>query len=523
MNQKKTTTSFTKWVTRVNLLSVFLAGTILAIITVILISVRLNADYREIATTTSVNVAHTLDCLSDEDYTYDEETNTLKKGDIEITDKAFQKSLEFNANVHHTIFWGDTRVLTDVKDLDGKSVVGSKLTDETITKAIAEDGIYTDNGVNIYGSKYTVCYYPIKNGEDIVGYVFTGVNQGESTKHLLSAILIAILTTTIVASGVGSFVIGKLRAKAKEFDEQLTTVSDIANEKRQVVTELGHETSDNMDQINVAVGQMAQAVTQQASHTEEVMATMGDFGNNLDGIINEVGKTSQITMDSQTLMDELETELIALEQASKENSNEIVNIGKQIEEDNQAVESISHIVKVINDIAFQITILSFNASVEAAHAGEAGMGFAVVADSIKDLSDKTQESVNEIAEIIDSITEKMAQTAESSENLMGKNENVIKALATTKDRLGSVTEAFAKIAQNVESVQNDSAYILVAKNQVLETMSSFAATSEENAAMAEEISSTSNIVIEATDGLLNEIESLRVITDTIDVVKKQFA
>ena len=514
--------SFIKWMINISLISIVSVGIFLSVVSAIFISVRTNTDYKEIAKATSINVTHTLDALSSEDYTYDEETGILKKGDIIITDEAFKLSQKDNANIHHTIFWGDTRVLTDVKDDKGNSVVGTKLTDSKIINTVSKEGLYTANNVKIYGSSYTVCYYPLKNGSTIVGYVFTGVNQEEATSVIVSNTIIMVVIAVALAAAIMFFVVRLVNQKSHVFEEKLSSVSATAMEQKNVVSMQGLETNKNMEQINEAISQMSTAVMQQASHTEEIMGTMETFGNNLDAIMNHVKDTSDITQSSTSLMDELNSELLSLEEATKANSDEIVNITKQIEEDNEAVESIGQIVKVINDIAFQITLLSFNASVEAARAGEAGRGFAVVAESIKDLSDKTQSSIEDIANIIEVINEKMRFTGEASKQLMKKNDEMVEALVATKDRLGSVTKAFDKITVNISTVEEESSSILVAKNQVVQTVSSLAAASHENAAMGEEISATTDKVIETTESLINQIENLAVITETIDSVKKDF-
>lgn len=514
--------SFTRWIMLTLLTSTVLIGFMLACNTGVFVQIRTNADYREIATTTSVNVAHTLESINDDNFVYDTNEGVLKKGDIIITDEAFKKSLAFNPNIYHTIFWKDTRVLTDVVDDKGNSVVGTKLTDDKIRSAIVRDGIYNANNVKIYGEKYTVCYYPLKNGNETVGYVFTGVKQAEASKHILIdsglTVVIAIIYTVVIM-----LIFAKLiKKKAIEFDDNLTKAAEVANEKKTSVTELGMQTNANMDQINVAINQMSQAVTSQASHTQEIMGTMEAFGNNIDGIMGQVSATSQITREGTVLMNELENELVSLEAASKANSDEIDNICNQIDDDVKAVTSIEKIVKVIDDISFQITILSFNASVEAARAGEAGRGFAVVAESIKELSDKTQISVNEISAIIKSVDDQMIQTGQASKELQVKNERLIEELAETKSRLSSVTEAFAQIAGNITRVQEESESIIVAKDQVVSTVSSLAASSEENAAMSEEIAATSNIVIDTTQNLIGEIKQLQTIIDTVEKVKKDF-
>lgn len=510
-----------KFMLLINLGSILIVGIVLTITNIVLVNERTNSDYKQIATSTSVSIACMLESLNDQDFVYENEV--LKKGDIEITDAAFLEAQEVDPNIKHTIFWGEEIVLSDLKDDSGKSVVHTTLTDKTILEELNTNGIYTANNESLYGSKYTVCYYPIKNGSTTVGYVFTGVNQDKANGLIFRDVIIANLITLILAIGMFIFDRRLVHRKSDCFNQELTMVSETTNDKRSSVTYLGNETNNNMEQINLAITQMSQAVTQQASHTEEIMGTMENFGDNLEVIMEHVNDTSDITSDSTKLIDELKDELAALESASKDNSLQIVNINKQIEEDNQAVEDIGQIVNVINDIAFQITILSFNASVEAARAGEAGKGFAVVADSIKELSDKTQSSVNDITKIIETVNEKMLSTGHASKELMDKNNKMVEQLVATKDGMNSVTDAFERIANNINEIHEESSSILVAKNQVVETVSSLAAASQENAAMSEEIASTSNIVINTTEELMSEINKLQLITEKIDQIKVDFS
>ena len=160
--EKTNNNSFIRWMVMVNMISIIIVGFYLAANTGVFLAIRTNADYRGTAIATSVNVAHVLESMSDDDFEYFPESGILKKGDIIITDEAFKKSLEYDENIHHTIFWGNTRIITDVKNNNGRTVVGTTLDDQKIINAINRDGIYTANNVPIYGSKYTVCYYPLK-------------------------------------------------------------------------------------------------------------------------------------------------------------------------------------------------------------------------------------------------------------------------------------------------------------------------------------------------------------------------
>jgi len=150
---KKQKKSFVQWMILACLTSIIIVGVYLAGNTAVFIAIRTSEDYREIATTSCVDFANMLDSVADGDFSYDEETGVFKKGETEITGAAFEKSQKFNENVHHTIFWGDTRIITDVKDDSGKSVVGTKLTDETIIDTVKtvlkKDGISSETSATM--------------------------------------------------------------------------------------------------------------------------------------------------------------------------------------------------------------------------------------------------------------------------------------------------------------------------------------------------------------------------------------
>lgn len=523
MGTKKAQLSFVKWVIQATLISVLVVGILMAIVCGAFVSSRTNADYIEMAETASTHIAAQLNVMSDGDYHYDQVTGKIYKGDIEITDEAFWAIHKENEEIHHTLFWGDTRILTDIADANGKTVVGSKLKDQTIINSIEKNGKYAANNVEIYGTKYSVCYTPIKNNGKTVGLVFVGVNQEEANGIIIKDILLAALLTIVMAGVVIAVITFRIRKKAKTFGINLNEAAVIAEEKKNSVTELGVTTKDDMGQINMAIDQVSLAVTEQASQTEEIMGSMQEFGTSIDIIMSQVDNTSDVASDSIGMIEELRNQLNALEQVSIENSRGIANIAKQVEQDGAAVANISKIIDVINSIAFQITILSFNASVEAARAGEAGKGFAVVADSIKDLSDKTKDSLEEITRIVLAVNEEMNETIASSEQLIKENDKVVDALNVTKERMDGVADSFDKIVDNIKQIKNESGAIIESKNQVVERVSSLAATSEENAAMSQEMKASADEVIHTTKRLLDEIKRLQEINKIIDHVMVLFS
>ena len=386
-----------------------------------------------------------------------------------------------------------------------------------------KNGIYVESNILLYGKRYSVCYYPLCNGGQMVGMVFTGVNQEAANQQIVRAILLFIVILTILAGGISLILVQQIRKRSGIFGKYLTNASVIAGDKKKSVTELGLYTKQNMEQINDAIEEVTKAVTEQANNTEEIMGSMEEFASSIDIIMGQVQTTSDVAGNSIHRIEELQDRLNILESVSETNSQEIISISKQIEEDSYAVGEISKIINAINDIAFQITILSFNASVEAARAGEAGKGFGVVADSIKDLSDKTKASLEDITHIVQSVNEKMAETTQASEKLQKENQKVVEALVQTKQQLQEVTNSFHEITGHLSDIMDESGIIVASKNQVVETVSSLAAASEENAAMSQEVKATADEVISATDHLIGEIERLQDIVTLMDEVQEEFS
>lgn len=239
--------------------------------------------------------------------------------------------------------------------------------------------------------------------------------------------------------------------------------------------------SDDLDmagtQVESASEEMSKSSQLLSSSSVEGAASLEETVASLDEINTQVSLNSERSLLAQNLSSSAKT-------LSQTGESQLKNLLTSISEIEVSSNKIQDIIGIIDDIAFQTNLLSLNAAVEAARAGDQGKGFAVVADAVRSLSQRTANSAKEISKLI---SESAVKTV-SGVQLASSSHKVLQEVFTVIEKLANLNNEIA-IASKEQSLGLQQ--ISIAINQLDSATQSNAAAAEETSSTAEELSAQS--------------------------------
>lgn len=496
-------------------------------------------------------------------FEWDIREEILEKDDVsyEFIDSLQKDEIEL------TFFEGDTRFITSIKDKSGNRVEGTKASEE-VWNIVKTGKDYQSDGIDISGAKYYVYYTPVCTDDGkVIGMAFAGekeavVNDAKNNL-MISFVKIALVLTVVyliiliwlarvirkplakTAADIENIANGNISneisgsSKIAETDKLITAsrilkekLNDIVSGVNEHVLNLQQDTAslkeradfcnDGSKQISQAMEELSVTAVTLAENVQDVNAKSLEMGNAITDIDGDV----QVLSDNSNHMDKANEDAAKSIETVLDSSNRssaiVEKITNQIEETNQAISSINEAVDLIMDITGQTSLLSLNASIEAARAGQAGRGFAVVADEIKKLSEQSAQGADAIKQVADNIFEKSNESValvNEVKELIGKEQEDI---SVTKESFEILSKTINDNLVAVSRISEKTKQLDTIKQAIIGNINDLSAISEENAASNQEVSANITNIAESIDEMNTATGHVRQISGKLAELMEYF-
>ena len=305
--------------------------------------------------------------------------------------------------------------------------------------------------------------------------------------------------------------------------------ADSVNHASNTLAETASQASKATNQIAVTIQQVAKGVTQQTEMVNKTAASAEQMSQSISSVAKgaeeqskAVNKASSVTTQINTAIQQVASNAIesakgATQAAETARSGaktvdetirgmqmirEKVGLSAQkVQEMGKRSDQIGAIIETIDDIASQTNLLALNAAIEAARAGEHGKGFAVVADEVRKLAERSSTATKEIGGLIREIQKTVSEAVTAMNEGAVEVESGVSRANQAGNALSSILEAVEIVTKQVEAIAKEAGHISTSSNELVTSVDSVSSVVEENTAATEQMSAISNEVTQAVEGI----------------------
>ncbi|WP_417438354.1 methyl-accepting chemotaxis protein [Idiomarina sp.] len=279
-------------------------------------------------------------------------------------------------------------------------------------------------------------------------------------------------------------------------------IEGIANRATQLAT-AAEQSSNVSDETTNAIDEQRRQIEQVATATQEMNSTASEMADGADQALREIQHSDDEAKRVRQISDKNRATIEGL-------ANEIKGASEVIDQLSENSKNIGGILDVIRGIADQTNLLALNAAIEAARAGEQGRGFAVVADEVRTLASRTQESTEEIQDMI----ENLQNDSQRAVTVMNKGREQAELSVQQSDEaaqaLQSITESVHQASDSSNHIANAAKEQSSTAQDISERLESIVSIAEQTASGSKQTAQASNEVAKLADELQDSIKSFRV-------------
>lgn len=306
------------------------------------------------------------------------------------------------------------------------------------------------------------------------------------------------------------------RAIPAHTSDEIGRIALSAEDIRRDLGKLIRRVTLSVQEVQQLTGKLAEeihkaheAAAQQSDMAASTSATVEQVSASIQRISDNAGRLNTLSQDTSSSAEQAETRLVKLNLSLTQTTSVIQAVGETANHFIHDAQQIIKITRQVREIADQTNLLALNAAIEAARAGEAGRGFAVVADEVRKLAEKSAQSANEI----DSISSTLGDQAQTLEQMLSEG---IASLQTSRASMSATSEAVNVASKAVQNTGSEIAQISLAvqeqstaSNLIAQHMENIALMVEDSHAALTHIADTTEKLHELSEGLRSASQNFR--------------
>lgn len=315
-----------------------------------------------------------------------------------------------------------------------------------------------------------------------------------------------------IASGEGDLT-KKMAVKGEDEVAQASEqINHFIEKVRKTINEIKSVSSENSSIANefssttMQTGKRVEETTHLVSATTEQSKRIR---NEMQDSIEKAKTNKEELSKALGYVSEANTSILHLNSEIQHSAHTEIEMARRIEHLSSEASQVKDILTVISDIAEQTNLLALNAAIEAARAGEHGRGFAVVADEVRKLAERTQKSLTEINATINVIVQSITESSEGMNANAKKVEELASVSQTVEAKISQMAEVMKKAITMSEATVNDYVQSGEKVKGVIDTIGQINTLSGENARSVEEMSSAANHLSSMSETLNTKLSQFR--------------